>query len=257
MTAETFDVSRSVYTRLPNFVNDLLFKGDCIEDWLMTQQERLAVFRLLEKLRPECAVEVGTLHGGCLSVIAKYARKVFSLDIDQENVNKLKDRPQFSNVEFVVGDCRETLPALLQELQRKGPAIEFALIDASHTEADVRRDINNFIKYVPAKPLYIVMHDSFMPGCRRGMLSADWESSPYVHSVHIDFIPGVFNPDDSMSCGLALALMLPTKRTHKLEVLQDCAKLFEVMRQHSKHRESIFRPIRRELGKVKRKLLNR
>ncbi len=45
------DISRSTYTRLPNCLNELLF-GEYIEDWLMTQQERMAVISLLERVKP-------------------------------------------------------------------------------------------------------------------------------------------------------------------------------------------------------------
>ena len=38
--------------------------------------------------------------------------------------------------------------------------------------------------------MFIAVHDSGNPECRRGISSASWASSPYVHSVELDFVPG-------------------------------------------------------------------
>jgi len=250
------NVSRSMYTRLPNCLNDLLF-GEYIEDWLMTQQERMAVISLLERIRPECAIEVGTLHGGSLSAIAKYAKKVYTLDCNHDSKEKLAD--QFQNVEFVTGYSNDTLPPLLKKLQKEGTPVEFVLIDASHTAEGVKQDIENLIKYVPQKPLYIVIHDSFMPECRQGMMQANWASSPYVHFVEIDFIPGRFNSDPGeksyckMTCGLAVAMMLPVKREGELSFLVDGALPFDILRENSVHSKH---SIRKMPGRVKRKIKN-
>ena len=250
------NVNRSRYTRLPNCLNDLLF-GEYIEDWLMTQQERMAVISLLERIKPECAIEVGTLHGGSLSAIAKFSKKVYTLDCDPDSKEKLADK--FPNVEFVTGYSNDTLPPLLEKLQKEGTPIEFVLIDASHTTEGVKQDIENLIKYVPQKPLCIVIHDSFMPECRQGMIQANWASSPYVHFVEIDFIPGRFNSDPAersyrkMTCGLAVAMMLPVKREGELSFLIDGGLQFEILKKNSIHRKSAIRKI---LGRVKRKIKN-
>jgi hypothetical protein len=237
-------------------LNELLF-GEYIEDWLMTQQERMAVISLLERIKPECAIELGTLHGGSLSAIARFSKKVYTLDCDPVSKEKLADK--FPNVEFVIGYSTDTLPPLLEKLQKEGTPVEFALIDASHTAEGVKKDIENLIKYVPQKPLYIVIHDSFMPECRQGMMQADWASSPYVHFVEIDFIPGKFNSDPTdgsyrqMTCGLAVAMMLPTKREGELSFLVEGELPFDILKKNSVHRESL---IRKTLGRVKRKIKN-
>ncbi len=248
------DVSRSMYTRLPNCLNNLLF-GEYIEDWLMTQQERMAVISLLERVRPECAIEIGTLHGGSLSAIAKYSKKVYTLDCNHDSKEALAKA--FRNVEFVTGFSSDTLPPLLEKLQKEGTPVEFALIDASHTAAGVKQDIENLIKYVPQKPFYIVIHDSFMPECRQGMMQADWASSPYVHFVEIDFIPGRFNSEPGeksyrkMTCGLAVAMMLPVKREGELSFLVDGALPFDILKKHSVHGKHSVKEIP---GIIKRKI---
>ena len=256
-----YDVSRSAYTRLPNCLNELLF-GEYIEDWWMTQQERLAVISLLERIKPECAIEVGTLDGGSLSAIARFSKKVYSLDCDPGSKKKLAGK--FPNVEFVIGYSNDTLPPLLEKLQNNRTPVEFVLIDASHTTEGVKNDIENLIKYIPQKPLYIVIHDSFMPECRQGMMQADWASSPYVHFVEIDFIPGRFNSDPTeegyrtMTCGLAIAMMLPVKREGELSFLVDGELPFDILKKYSTHKKSVIREttsaIRKKLGRVTRKI---
>lgn len=259
--SSSFDVARSRYTRLPKCLNELLF-GEYIEDWLMTQQERMAVINLLDKIKPECSIEIGTMHGGSLSAISKFSQKVYSLDCDPSSKEKLSEI--FPNVEFLTGYSNDTLPPLLDNLQQMGIPVEFALIDASHTAEGVKQDIENLIKYVPLKPLYIVIHDSFMPMCRKGIMDADWASSPYVHFVEVDFIPGRFNSDKNkdsyreMTCGLAIALMAPVKREKELNLLVDGELPFNILKQNSIHKKSIIRDatsaFRKKLGRVKSKI---
>ena len=98
-----------------------------------------------------------------------------------------------------------------------------------------------------------------MPECRQGMIQANWASSPYVHFVEIDFIPGRFNSDPAersyrkMTCGLAVAMMLPVKREGELSFLIDGGLQFEILKKNSIHRKSAIRKI---LGRVKRKIKN-
>lgn len=248
------DVERSTYTRLPNSFNNFLF-GEYIEEWLMTQQERMAIINLLDRIRPECSVELGTLYGGSLSAISRFSKKVYTLDIDASCRDNLKDK--FKNVEFIVGNTRETLPVLLKKLQQEKSPIEFVLIDASHETKGIKKDIENVIQYVPEKPLFIVIHDSFMPNCRKGILEADWNSSPYVHLVEVDFIPGRFNSDSAhksyrkMTCGLAIAMMLPLKRKGQLNILVDGELPYNLLKKESIHQESF---INKTLTRVKWKI---
>lgn len=219
----------------------------------MTQQERSVFIRLLSKVQSECSIEVGTFKGGSLSAMAKWSKGVYSLDINNDYIQKL--RPLHRNVEFIVGDCAVTLPRLIDQLNILPYSVDFILIDASHETKDVKRDIENVIRYVPTqKPCWILMHDSFKPECRLGMKLANWELSPYVHFVHLDLVPGVFNPDRSMTCGLAIALMLPEKRQGDLVVYEDCDFPFDVLEKHSIHHRSVMNRLRGVAGKIKRKI---
>ena len=80
----------------------------------------------------------------------------------------------------------------------------------------VRQDVDILLQYKPRRPLWVLMHDSFNPACRRGIKGAAWRSSPHVHWVDFDFIPGFLNSvpgwEDQLWGGLAAALMLPEPR---------------------------------------------
>jgi hypothetical protein len=108
------DISASRFTHLPNLSNNWLFDG-YIEDYYMTQAERMALIFFLEKLRPEFSIEIGTLNGGSLPVISSFSKKVYTLDIDATCHDGLQ--ANFSNVDFTTAPSQNTLPPLLRWLQ--------------------------------------------------------------------------------------------------------------------------------------------
>lgn len=228
------DMSLAPYTHLPNSINELLF-GEYINDWVMQHEERLALISLLSKIRPECAIEIGTKDGGSLSAIAKFSKKIYTIDIDPTCSERIGRK--FSNVEFIIGPSEETLIPLIQRLQEANVGIEFILIDGNHTRQAVRQDIENLLHIVrPTLPLYVVLHDSFSPECRQGMIEANWGANPYVHFVELDFITGRFEPNYRMTCGFALALLLPFRRNGNLNIHEDRALKNKIMFSHSIHR---------------------
>lgn len=131
------------------------------DQWQMTDAERSALAALLSELRPECAIELGTYKAGSLGIISKFSKQVYTLDIDPSCPDAYAER--FPNAKFIVGKSNETLPPLIEKIQRSDVPLSFVLIDADHSEAGVRGDIENVIRYKPIRPLYIIMHDSFNP----------------------------------------------------------------------------------------------
>jgi hypothetical protein len=47
--------------------------ADSLLDWWMTPSERVALIFLLEHLKPEVAIEIGTMFGGSLQALARFA----------------------------------------------------------------------------------------------------------------------------------------------------------------------------------------
>ena len=228
------------FSRLPktaSAVNDRLSVQD---DWWMTDAERLAQTALLADLRPDCAIEVGVYRAGSLSVLARHSQKVYALDIDPQCETQFA--AQFPNVQFVTGDAKYTLPQVLEAIAPAGEALSFVLIDADHSREGVRRDIESVLRFTPTRPLYVLMHDSFNPECRRGMKEAAWAANPYVHLVELDFVPGRLVTDEEpdsyreMWCGFALAVLLPERRTGPLTIHENESRLFQAAL-----RQSIYR----------------
>lgn len=230
--------------------------------WQMTRWEKYALYSLLNYIRPEVAIEIGTYKGGSLQVISNLARKVYSVDISPEPQQHLKSR--FSNVEFLVGDSKSILPDLLQRIAHQGEDLGFILIDGDHSTEGVRSDINIILaNYKPVCPLYIIMHDAFNPECRAGILSANWPDCRYVHFLEIDFIPGVYHfeafdtaESKSMWAGFALALMLPYERSKPLTIYQSQRGAFDTIYQFSRHAEGsqIPNPDQAEVDRLRAEL---
>ncbi len=201
------------------------------DEWQMTEAERCTLAMMLQRIQPVVAIEIGTAQGGSLAVLARHTRHVYSLDIDPTCQARLGHR--FSNVTFISGSSRETLPALLAGLQAGNQQLGFILIDGDHSRAGVRQDINNILGFRPVQPLYIIMHDSFNPQCRAGILEAAWDDSPYIHHVEIDFVPGIISGEGQfyrqMWNGFAAALMLPTERKGRVPIKQSYALQFETV----------------------------
>jgi hypothetical protein len=222
-------------------ITDTLFKphGYRGVDWAMTFAEKFAMVGILERLRPEMALEIGTLNGGSLSVISRYAERVVSIDPNPEVKARLGDT--FCNVDFITDSSRNVLPGLIDDLNGDKRDLQFVLIDGDHSEDGVRRDILDVLKYRPRTSLWILMHDSFNPDCRRAMKSIDWEANPHVHWINYDFIPGFLSNlpgwEDQMWCGFALAYLEARPREGKLAYGELLGRQFDKLLPVSAHAE--------------------
>jgi hypothetical protein len=213
--------------------------------WAMSGPERTALIQLLDQVRPPVAIEVGTQKGGSLQAIAPRAGRVYSIDIDPAVEATLAGR--FPNVEFRTGDSMVLLPGLLKEIEARGEELGFVLIDGDHTGPGVQADIRAVLQHVPRRPLYLLLHDSFNPPCRAGMLNAGWQACPHVHQVEIDFVGGVCMqaacPWDAPDLwgGLALAVLIPQRRAGGLVIRQSLRDAFGLLRSLSCHQQRRFR----------------
>ena len=208
--------------------------------WQMTRCEKFAFASLLEHIKPEVAIEIGTHKGGSLEIISRNAGNVHSIDISADCRELLSSH--FSNVEFHTGRSAELIPVILKEIKENRENLEFVLIDGDHSTAGVMADINAVLEYKPMKPLYVIFHDSFNPAARKGILGANWKECEFVHYVEVDFVPGVYHysafdtaEPRSMYGGLELALLLPGKREGELVIHQSQEGLFNTVYPHSCH----------------------
>jgi hypothetical protein len=184
---------------------------------------------LLSTLRPKCTIEVGTETGVTLALLARHSTKAFSIDIDPMVKTRLEGK--FPNTEFFTGSSHDVLPVVLKKLTDEGTTPDFIFIDGDHSAEGVRRDVEHVLSVRPLTQMVVMMHDSFNPGCRKGILAANWSRNPYCHYVELDFCTGVLHPDEAclrqMWGGLAFALFLPQPRKHTLEVKTTHQMMFE------------------------------
>ena len=222
--------------------------------WEMEFCERAGMLRVLEIAKPEVSIEIGTSNGGSLSAIAQHSTKVFTLDLDPRAKEKVAT--EYPHVEYVTGDSRVTLPALLSRMQKEKTALGFVLVDGAHDPDGVRADLNALLAYEPVSPLWIVMHDSFNPACREGIRTAAWSACPYLHMVEIDYVPGILHTSPELKRqmwgGLAVALMLPTKAATPPVIQSRQQALFELVERGSAHSWTLRK--RAMLGRFARSL---
>jgi methyltransferase family protein len=213
-------------------INELLYPGCLTDKWQMTESERLGLTSILYRLCPRCAIEVGTYECGSLSLLAQFSTAVFSIDIDPSIPDRFR---QFENVTFLTGSSQVVLPLVLEELDRASLPPDLVLIDGDHSAVGIKRDVEILLDYAPKEPMVVLMHDSFNPECRRGLLETDWQRSPFVEWVDIDFIPGRViehggGGDGEMWGGFALARFSPARRQSSLVVQATAARAFAEMR---------------------------
>ena len=243
-------------SKISNTYDDALGIDSSIR-WQMEPGEQAALVALLAGLRPQLAIEIGSRDGGSMQVLSRYAERVISLDIDATCRERLG--PIFHNAEFITGTSSQTFHPLLEQLEREASELGFVLIDGDHSANGVRRDIECLLDYRPQCPLFVVMHDSFNPNVRNGIRAARWGDNEWVHSVELDYLPGILarggEEHREMWGGFALAILLPVPRSGELVVTARMQHMFEAVFRHSVHR--FFDPstlARRCLGKVHRML---
>jgi cephalosporin hydroxylase len=226
-------------------------------EWQMQPGEQTALLALLAGLRPEVAIEIGSRYGGSMQVLAKYADRVISIDIDPTCHERLGAK--FPNAEFVTGASRDVFQPLLTRLQQEEAEVGFILIDGDHTAAGVQADINGLLGYRPNCPLFVLLHDSFNPDVREGIRTAKWEDNPHVHAVELDFVGGLLTLDPDayreMWGGFALAILLPKPREGRLTVTARLNHQFERLFGKSAHHPLDFKTVSNRVVRKCRKLI--
>tara|TARA_B100001057_G_C22473110_1_gene803438 strand:+ start:33 stop:740 length:708 start_codon:yes stop_codon:yes gene_type:complete len=160
-------------------------------DWLMSTREKLGLIGLLHCLKPKKVLELGYHRGGATKWLSKFSEQVISVDVNEF----VADAPNlFHNVE--AWNC-PTLEAA-SRIKKDHLFFDLAIIDADHSRKAVSADINGIIEHSDI----ILMHDSFNPDCRKGMI--DTLQNQKSHAYYLDFIPSV-SKKDGLWGGLAIA----------------------------------------------------
>ena len=160
-------------------------------DWLMSSREKLGLIGLLHCLKPKKVLELGYHRGGATEWLSQFSEQVITVDINEF----VADAPNlFHNVE--AWNC-PTLEAT-SRIKKEKLFFDLAIIDADHSRKAVSADINAIIEHSDI----ILMHDSFNPDCRKGMVDALKKQDS--HAYYLDFIPSV-SKHDGLWGGLAIA----------------------------------------------------
>jgi hypothetical protein len=230
--------------------------------WQMSSAERLALCGIAARLKPDVALEIGTYQGGSLQVLACNAKRVISLDIDEMVKNRLAGR--FGNVEFLTGNSGEVLDSLVDELNRAQTSVGLVLVDGDHSREGVRRDLSHVLRLNVRKPMAVLMHDTFNPEVRAGVLDVSWANNPHVHELDLDVCSGVFFSKafdtaaaKSMWGGIGCALLLPEPRAGKLSIQRSSQPAFEALFPKSVHVPApLWKRAYQQLKKARRFLLD-
>jgi hypothetical protein len=223
--------------------------------WQMSRAEKYALIQVLETLKPEVSIEIGTFQGGSLQVISHFSREVYSLDISKAPSKLLSS--QFSNVIFKIGNSYEILNEIFEEIEKSGKKLEFILVDGDHSKNGVYKDLEAILNYPHKNKLTIIMHDSFNPQCRAGIKAIDFTSNKSVAYAELDYITGSYSPNDNfleMWGGFALVQLNPNFQGPKVTLLESQRNLFRLAHVFSKHiikdRLKFLIPVKRKLYSI-------
>ena len=200
-------------------MNELQEKiGILNSDWLMSTREKLGLIGLLHCLKPKKVLELGYHRGGATKWLSELSEQVISVDVNEF----VADAPNlFHNVE--AWNC-PTLEAA-SRIKEGNLFFDLAIIDADHSRKAVSADINGIISHSDI----ILMHDSFNPDCRKGMMYT--LKNQKSHAYYLDFITSV-SKNDGLWGGIAIAWKSQTPGLAK-EFTKELSSFVPVAIQHS------------------------
>ena len=151
-------------------------------DWKMSCREKLSVIGLLQCLKPKKVIEFGYHRGGATKWLSQFAENVISVDVNEFVIEASK---KYSNVD----PWKCTTGEAINKIKADNLTFDLAIIDADHSRRAVANDISGILSHSEV----ILMHDSFNPACRKGMLDA--LKSQSSHAFYLDFIPSILKRD--------------------------------------------------------------
>jgi hypothetical protein len=197
-------------------------------EWQMSRAEKYCLIHLLQTIKPEYSLEIGTYKGGSLQVLSKFSKKVYSIDIDSKPKNQLSSL--FKNVIFKTGKSHKLIKSVLNEIENKKGKLSFILIDGDHSKEGVKKDLEQILSFNFKHPLFIILHDSFNPQCREGMKAINYKKYKFIEHIDLDFIQGCFSPNTDykqMWGGFGLIKINPNIKNKNIKLNQSQKLLFD------------------------------
>jgi len=216
---KSYDISNPFFSNFP--INPNI-------EWQMSRAEKYCLIHLLENLKPEYSIEIGTYKGGSLQVLSKFSKKVYSIDIDSEPKHTLKN--QFDNVIFKVGKSHDIIKNVIEDIESKNGKLNFILVDGDHSKDGVKKDLECILSCNLKHPLTVILHDSFNPQCRSGMKSINYKKYNFIEHIDLDYIHGCFSPNTNhreMWGGFAIIKINPKIKKPNFKITQSQKMLFD------------------------------
>lgn len=166
--------------------------------WQMSIGDKAVIMLLAAALRPPVAIDAGTFLGRSAAALSLSCGQVVSIDWDTDRAAHVS---ALDNVEFRSGLAAEVVDEVLAE----HPETNLVVLDADHGEAGIAAEVASVLRHRTRGLRALVIHDSAMASCRRGLESIAWEDEPSVRGYSLDFLPGSLNECGELVGGLALA----------------------------------------------------
>ncbi len=206
---------------------DALYPNGLFDDGKMNNSSRLALTDLIERLQPGCTVVIGDVAERGLGWLADHARVVFYLSTYTALSSGTGIR---DNLHLLSGPPQLVLQLLLNELNEVGIPIDLIYVNDYQMDLGFDQFIQTLNQYVPPKPLFVILNNSFYAGNQRIMQAVAWDELKHLDWIDLDFIPGKLQVNASSQAelpvgGLALAYFNPAARSHDLEIKHSTACL--------------------------------
>ncbi|MGI9138403.1 MAG: class I SAM-dependent methyltransferase [Sediminibacterium sp.] len=195
-------------------------------EWQMSRAEKYCFINLLQHIRPNTSIEIGTYKGGSLQVLNHFSKNIYSIDVSKAPEQFLSEK--FPNVNFRIGESHITITKVFKEIEEKGLTLDFILVDGDHTTRAVQQDLEAILSYPHKNSITVILHDSFNPQSRKGIKSLNYKNYPRVSYVELDYITGSFwhnNTYREMWGGFALIKIDP-QNTEPLTFMASQEHLF-------------------------------
>ncbi len=214
--------------------------------WMMWPSERFALLGILQLVKPERSLELGCAEGGLTTWLSQYSTSVVTVDSDPKVLQVTK---QMKNVTPL---CMKTTEAF-DWIQTHNLTFDLTVIDADHSREGVRRDLERSLAFSHC----ILLHDTYYPPCRAGMMDVLLDSQVYFD---LELIPGGLQPDGMWG---GLGIVLPRVRHKEKSGVTPRRSTFHALASEWKTRERIRllsmlpRIVRSEVGALLRRVRSR
>lgn len=189
----------------------------------MSQEERTFIKNVLNDTKDLFYLEIGTFKGGSLEFMKPHISKAILVDLTFQNLIEPSELLEGLDIEMIEGSSVDMVKPLVRRLNKESQCPDIVLVDGAHDAHIVKSDTEAVLQLVPTeegRELLILFHDTWQPECYEGLRQVDWNACEYLHTVNLNAVPGVPNPDreGTHMYGLGYAVLTNEKRKEPLKI---------------------------------------